>query len=126
MAIYAIYADEYIYSGEHGMFYTEVDEYKNKDDAIDAARMLSYDVMDNYLCIREILWENATERANDYGFDDTRVDTFYEDERIDNLSYEVWEINPKGKSVEWLDETLVNTCFKDFINEYGIKCVAQV
>lgn len=122
--IYAIYACECLYEGEHGMNDVFVAEFKSDEAAIDCAREMSYEVMDSYECIGRDLWEEVLERI-EYGASDDRAETERIEVYMENLSYDVWLIDPKGQPLEELNDMAYNN-YLDLIETHGIKCIAQV
>ena len=62
MKLFAIYGQDEIYQGLHGMIETEICEAESEKEALTYAKELSYNVIESYSCIQEELeleWQDA-------------------------------------------------------------------
>lgn len=113
--LYAIYADEAMYCGLHGMYTTQVVECPSLEEAEEIGLEESRRVMESYNCIIESIYEQASEEYEEWSHEwEDMVNEIMEE----NTSYQVFEIkDSKGKSIQELDEEFYNDK-ESFIKEY--------
>lgn len=119
MALYFIYAAEYMYQGLHGMYDYAIEEAESRDDLEAEAIGMSYDVMDSYDEISERLRSDAEEEVEFNGYDEEDYDSVLEaalnEKYEDNLYYYIIRLNPQY-TAEW---------YENLIAREGIESIEQ-
>ena len=119
MALYFIYAAEYMYQGLHGMYDYAIEEAESRDDLEAEAIGMSYDVMDSYGEISERLRSDAEEEVEFNDYDEEDYDSVLEaalnEKYEDNLYYYIIKLNPQY-TAEW---------YENLIAREGIESIEQ-
>lgn len=106
--IYLINAYEKQYLGTHGIEMYFVTECSCLEDACNEAIEQSYEIMDSYYFVRELLEDMTNEECSETMYSD-KWWNIYGQIKQDNLAYSIWEVtNPSNKTVEELDEELID------------------
>ena len=115
--LYAIDACEEQYLGSHGMHDCRIVDCNSREEAVEIAIQMSYDVMDSYRCIMEELTLYASERHEE-GSPEWQEEL--ENARRENLCYDIFRVlNTRGKSIPELEEELYddkNQFFSNYCN----------
>lgn len=113
--LYAIYAYEEIYSGLHGINYSTIEECNSLEEAKEATREYSLDVMETYHCIMNELYGMISEECEE------ETEEWYEalEELMEeNVDYEIYLIrNTKSKSFKELLAEFINNK-EEFVKTY--------
>lgn len=123
MALYFIYAAEYMYQGLHGMYDYAIEEAESRDDLEAEAIGMSYDVMDSYDEISERLRSDAEEEVEFNGYDEEDYDSVLEaalnEKYEDNLYYYIIRLNPQY-TAEWYENLIAREGIES-IEQYGVE-----
>ena len=123
MALYFIYAAEYMYQGLHGMYDYAIEEAESRDDLEAEAIGMSYDVMDSYGEISERLRSDAEEEVEFNGYDEEDYDSVLEaalnEKYEDNLYYYIIKLNPQHTAA-WYEELIAREGIES-IEQYAVE-----
>ena len=130
MDVYVIHAFDEIFSGLHGMEEWNMEECQNEKEAVETAIEMSYDVIDSYSDIREILHERAEDLLS-YDIEEGRIifelqreqafNSYYEDCVKEDVSYYVVKLNP-SYSLEDYEKMLADGyTYDELIDEFGVE-----
>lgn len=126
MKLFAIFGQDCIYQGLHGMIETEICEAESVKEALTFAKELSYHVIDSYADIYDTLeedWRDACDFDNIEDLDSDAAQELREEIFSQDLDYGCYELDKEKLPTldgEELEQMLYND-FEDFIKEYQ-KC----
>lgn len=113
--LYAIYACENVYGGLHGMDNHAIVNCTNEGEANDIGLEMSFDVMESYECITNVLEEEASE---EYERDTHEWCDYLEQLKGENSYYIIYPIvDTKGKSTRKLEKEFWNNR-EEFVKTY--------
>ena len=130
MDVYLIHAYDEIYGGLHGMEEWSMEECQNEKEAIETATKMSYDVIDSYGDITEILHERAEDLLS-YDIEEGRIiselqreqafNSYYEDCVKEDVSYYVVKLNPFHSLEEYEKMLADGYTYDELIDEFGME-----
>ena len=130
MDIYVIHAFDEIFGGLHGMEEWSMEECQNEKEAIAVAEEMSYDVIDSYGDITEILRERAEDLLS-YDIEEGRIDSehqreqafnsYYEDCVDEDVSYYIVKLNPSHSLEEYEKMLADGYTYDELIDEFGME-----
>ena len=130
MDIYVIHAFDEIFGGLHGMEEWSMEECQNEKEAIAVAEEMSYDVIDSYDDITEILRERAEDSLS-YDIEEGRIDSehqreqafnsYYEDCVDEDVSYYIVKLNPSHSLEEYEKMLADGYTYDELIDGFGME-----
>lgn len=130
MDIYVIHAFDEIFGGLHGMEEWSMEECQNEKEAIAVAEEMSYDVIDSYGDITEILRERAEDLLS-YDIEEGRIDSehqreqafnsYYEDCVDEDVSYYIVKLNPSHSLEEYEKMLADGYTYDELIDGFGME-----
>ena len=130
MDIYVIHAFDEIFGGLHGMEEWSMEECQSEKEAIEVAIEMSYDVIDSYGDITDILNERAEDLLS-YDIEEGRINSehqreqafnsYYEDCVKEDVSYYVVKLNPSHSLEEYEKMLADGYTYDELIDEFGVE-----
>ena len=130
MDVYVIHAFDEIFGGLHGMEEWSMEECQNEKEAVETATEMSYDVIDSYGDITEILHERAEDLLS-YDIEEGRIiselqreqafNSYYEDCVKEDVSYYVVKLNPSHSLEEYEKMLADEYTYDELIDEFGME-----
>ena len=123
MKLFAIFGQDCIYQGLHGMIETEICEAESEKEALTYAKELSYNVIESYSCIQEDLeteWRDACDFDNIEDLDSDAAQELREEIFSQDLDYGCYELDKEKLPTldeKELEEMLYDD-FEDFVKKY--------
>lgn len=123
MKLFAIFGQDCIYQGLHGMVETEICEAESEKEALTYAKELSYNVIESYSCIQEELeleWQDACDFDNIEDLDSDAAQELREEIFSQDLDYGCYELDKEKLPTldeEELEKMLYDD-FEDFVTKY--------
>ena len=123
MKLFAIYGQDEMYQGSHGMIETEICEAESEKEALTYAKELSYNVIESYSCIQEELeleWQDACDFDNIEDLDSDAARELREEIFSQDLDYGCYELDKE--KLPTLDERelerMLYDDFENFVKKY--------
>lgn len=130
MDVYVIHAFDEFFGGLHGMEEWSMEECQNEKEAVETAIEMSYDVIDSYGDITEILHERAEDLLS-YDIEEGRIiselqreqafNSYYEDCVKEDVSYYVVKLNPSHSLEEYEKMLADGYTYDELIDEFGME-----
>lgn len=130
MNIYVIHSFDEIFGGLHGMEEWSMEEYQSEKEAIETAIEMSYDVIDSYRDITEILNERAEDFLS-YDIEEGRINSeaqreqafnnYYEDCVKEDISYSIVKLNSSHSLEEYEKMLADGYTYDELIDEFGME-----
>lgn len=123
MRLFAIYGQDGIYQGLHGMVETEICEAESKKEALTYAKELSYNVIESYSCIQEELeleWQDACDFDDVEDLESEEAQELWNNTITADLNYGCYELDKEKLPTldeKELEEMLYDD-FEDFVTKY--------
>ena len=123
MKLFAIFGQDCIYQGLHGMIETEICEAESEEEALAYAKELSYNVIESYSCIQEDLetkWQDACDFDDVEDLESEEAQELWNNVITEDLDYGCYELDKEKLPTldeRELEEMLYND-FEDFIMKY--------
>lgn len=130
MNVYVIHSFDEIYGGLHGMEDWSMEEYQSEKEAIETAIEMSYDVIDSYSDITEILHERAEDLLS-YDIEEGRIiseqqretafNNYYDECVKEDISYEIVKLDFSHSLEEYEKMLDDGYTYDELIDEFGVE-----
>lgn len=130
MNVYVIHSFDEIYGGLHGMEDWSMEEYQSEKEAIETAIEMSYDVIDSYSDITEILHERAEDLLS-YDIEEGRIiseqqkettfNNYYDECVKEDISYEIVKLDFSHSLEEYEKMLDDGYTYDELIDEFGME-----